>query len=101
MKQNHQRSKRSWKLFNTIGLSLLGSLVVATTASALTLDSSITRAIPMLQKLLITQDGDLSSTAIVELSGTDGKAIKIYPSLGSERVLLAPAGNVVRSDKIT
>lgn len=82
-------------------ICLSSAALVTGAVNALTLDSSILRDIPYFQKFLITVDGDTSSSASVELSGSDNHAIKLSDMVGTDDVLIAPGGLFSHTSEIT
>ncbi|MBP6910657.1 hypothetical protein KBC03_03575 [Patescibacteria group bacterium] len=59
------------------------------------------RNIPYFQKLLITVDGDSTSSAKVELSGTTNNLIKLPAIVGTNDVLKAPIGSFLNLTQLT
>lgn len=84
----------------TLLVTLSAAALFTSVVHALTLDTTITRDIPYFQRLLITLSGDATSTSMVELSGGAGELIKVSNVLGTNDLLKAPIGNVIRVNQL-
>ncbi len=93
MKQN--------SLKTSLLLGLFLSLILFGYASALTLDNTITRAWSYLQWFFITQNGDSTSSSLIELTATNWVRIVPQSQNPSETVLLAPDGSIIQNSQIT
>lgn len=85
----------------TLLCSLSAAALVTGTVSALTLDTDVIREIPYLERLLITVDGDTTSSSRVELSGEANHLIKLPTILGTTDVLQAPLGNFIHTTRLS
>lgn len=85
----------------TLLWSLGAAALVTSTVNALTLDTSIFREIPYLQRLLITTDGDATSSSYVEISGSSSNLIKLSNFLGTNDVLQAPVGVFTHTARVS
>lgn len=81
---------------------LSGALAYTSVSALTTLDNSVSRAIPYLQKLWVTQQGDQTSNSIVQLSGNRGIQFPVGNSpIQPSQILQAPEGQFVSTAALT
>lgn len=101
MQSKNKSTRNRWSKLSVIAvLAVAGAF---TTVSALTtLDNSVSRVVPYLKKLMVTQQGDQTSASIVELSGNTQIKFPVGNSpIQPSQILQAPTGQFSSTPNLT